>query len=465
MNRSGGPAEESLHLISLGCPKNLVDSEIMLGELVKSGYRVTDDPQAASTLIVNTCGFIEDAKKESIATILEMAKLKTRSEDKKRLVVTGCLAQRYKDELVVGLPEVDIFIGSGEFQNVSRILEKFKTGKAQKSYYSLPTYLQQDGASRLNSQPFYRAYLKISEGCMKSCAFCAIPLIRGGLQSRKLKSVINEARLLAAGGVRELIVISHDFTDYGRDLRKKDSGALESPVQLLTALTAVDGVDWLRVLYLYPDCITTEFVSFVKFNPKMAKYFDMPLQHVSDRVLKRMNRATRKESIIRKLDLIRNEIPDAVIRTQFIVGFPGETDEDFDELLDFVAGQQLDHVGCFVFSPEEGTRAATLDHPVAFEIANERREQLMSFQQSISKKKMKRHIGKIVPVIVEGISDESEYLLRGRTSQQSPEIDGIVYINSGQADVGSIVLVRITDSHSYDLVGEIVAAPAVLASS
>jgi len=446
---------KKVHFISLGCPKNLVDSEIMAGTLLKEGYEVVGDHGDADTVIVNTCGFIEDSKKESIQKILEMGELK-KSGQLKKVVVAGCLTQRYKDDLVEGLPEADLFVGSGEFQNIAKILKSTDAGEKKKTYFNLPTYLQEESTPRVNSQPGHRAYLKISEGCMKRCAFCAIPLIRGNLQSRTIANIVNEAKLLAAGGVKELIIISHDFTDYGWDLRRKNPEAKESPVELLRALTEVEGIEWIRLLYLYPDGITPEMIDLIKNNKKLVKYFDMPLQHVNDDVLKKMNRKMTRKEIEEALRIIRTEIPDAVIRTQFIVGFPGETDEQFEELLEFIAEQQFDRVGCFKYSPEENTPGGKMTDQIDEETKQRRFEAVMEVQQNISREKHRAFIGKTVEVLVEGFSEETDLLLQGRTSQQAPDIDGVVLINDGRASVGDMVKVLVTDSMEYDLIGEIV---------
>jgi ribosomal protein S12 methylthiotransferase len=448
-------SSKKVHFISLGCPKNLVDSEIMAGTLMKDGYSVVGEAEGADTVIVNTCGFIEDSKKESIQRILDMAALKE-SGQVKRLVVAGCLTQRYKNDLVEGLPEADLFVGSGEFQNISKILKNHEQGDLNRTFFNLPTYLQEESTPRVNSQPKHRAYLKISEGCLKRCAFCAIPLIRGNLQSRTLENVVNEAKLLVAGGVKELLIISHDFTDYGWDLRRKNPTAPENPVALLKALSEIEGVEWVRTLYLYPDGITPDMVQLIKNSPRLVKYFDMPLQHINNEMLKKMNRKMTREEIETVLENIRREIPEAVIRTQFIVGFPGETEEQFEELLKFVADQQFDRVGCFKYSPEENTPGGKMPDQVDEETKQRRYEALMEVQQNISREKHRAFIGKTVDVLVEGLSEETELLLQGRTSQQAPDIDGVVLINDGQAAVGDIVRVRITDSMEYDLIGEIV---------
>ncbi len=446
---------KKVHFISLGCPKNLVDSEIMAGTLMKDGYEVVGEAEDADTVIVNTCGFIEESKKESIQRIFDMSALKEEGKIKK-VVVAGCLTQRYKADLVESLPEADLFVGSGEFQNIGKILRSHDEGNKAKTFFNLPTYLQEAETPRVNSQPKHRAYLKISEGCMKRCAFCAIPLIRGNLQSRTITNVVNEAKLLVAGGVKELIIISHDFTDYGFDLTRKNPEAKESPLELLKALKEVEGAQWIRLLYLYPDGITDEMIDLIKNSPKLVKYFDMPLQHISDQVLKTMNRKMTRAEIEEALRKIRTNIPEAVIRTQFIVGFPGETEKQFEELLAFIAEQKFDRVGCFKYSPEESTPGGRMENQIDEETKQRRYEAVMEVQQNISRAKHRAFIGKIVEVLVEGYSEETDLLLQGRTSQQAPEIDGIVLINDGQANVGDLVKVRITDSMEYDLIGEIV---------
>lgn len=446
---------KKVHFISLGCPKNLVDSEIMAGTLMKDGYQVVGDADAADTVIVNTCGFIEDSKKESIQRILEMSELKQEGKIKK-VVVAGCLTQRYKDDLVEGLPEADLFVGSGEFQNIAKILKKSDEGEKQKTFFNLPTYLQEEATPRVNSQPGHRAYLKISEGCMKRCAFCAIPLIRGNLQSRSIDAIVAEAKLLVAGGVKELIIISHDFTDYGWDIRRKDPTRKESPVELLKALDQVEGLQWIRLMYLYPDGITQEMVQVIAKSKKIVKYFDMPLQHINDAVLKSMNRKMTRDEVETALMNIREYIPEAVIRTQFIVGFPGETEEQFEELLQFVADQNFDRVGCFKYSPEENTPGGRMKDQVDEDVKQYRHDALMEVQQNISREKHRDFIGKTIDVIVEGFSEETDLLLQGRFWGQAPDIDGVVLINDGTAEVGDMVKVHVTESMEYDLIGEIV---------
>jgi len=446
--------DKKVHFVSLGCPKNLVDTEIMLGSLMNEGYSVVENADQADTVIVNTCGFIEDSKKESIDTVLALSKLKKKGKIQ-NLVVAGCLTQRYQDDLVEGLPEADLFVGSGEFQNIAKILKGKKEGNTEKRFFHLPTYLQEDATPRVNSGPRHSAYLKISEGCKKRCAFCAIPLIRGNLQSRSLTGVLSEAKLLVAGGVKELIVISHDFTDFGWDLRRKNETAKESPLELLRTLSDHSGAEWIRVLYLYPDGITPEMVELIRERDNLVKYFDMPLQHINNDMLKKMNRRMTREEVESVIANIRDRIPEAVIRTQFIVGFPGETEEQFEELMEFVEKHQFERVGCFKYSVEENTKAGTMPDQVDEETKQKRFDRLMALQQKISRKRHKQMIGRTMPVIIEGYSEETELLLKGRNSQQAPEIDGVTYINDGQAKIGDLVFVNITDAHDYDLVGEI----------
>ncbi len=448
------PQLKKVHFVSLGCPKNLVDSEIMAGSLMRDGYQVVGDASDADTVIINTCGFIEASKQESIDKILEMAELKKNGKLQK-VVAAGCLTQRYKDDLVAGLPEADLFVGSGQFQNIAQILKDSKAGAKEKRFWNLPTYLQEDSTPRVNSQPRHRAYLKISEGCKKRCAFCAIPLIRGNLQSRQLTGIVSEAKLLVAGGVKELIVVSHDFTDFGWDLRKRNAQAKESPDELLRALSDDSGAEWIRVLYLYPDGVSKQTLDLMSSRNNLVKYFDMPLQHINSEVLKNMNRRMTREKIEATLTDIKMRIPEATIRTQFIVGYPGETEKHFEELLGFVEKMRFDRVGCFMYSQEENTKAGTLPDQVDEKTKQRRHDTLMELQMEISRAKHAAFIGKKLQVLVEGVSEETELLLQGRHSQQAPDIDGITYINEGEANIGDMVEVTITDAMDYDLVGGI----------
>lgn len=445
---------KKVHFVSLGCPKNLVDTEIMLGALMRDGYQVVSEASEADTVVVNTCGFIEASKQESLDKILEMAALK-KAGTVEKVVVAGCLTQRYKDELVEGLPEADLFVGSGQFQNIAQILRESKAGNLEKRFFHLPTYLQEDTTPRVNSQPRHRAYLKISEGCKKRCAFCAIPLIRGDLQSRQLSGIVSESKLLVAGGVKELIVISHDFTDFGWDLRRRNAAAKESPDELLRALADESGAEWIRVLYLYPDGVSKETLDLIRSRKNLVKYFDMPLQHINNAMLKSMNRRMTRQKIESTISDIREKIPEATIRTQFIVGYPGETEAQFEELLKFVQQMEFDRVGCFQYSQEESTKAGTLPGQVDEKTKRRRHDTLMELQQGISGKKHREFIGRTVEVLVEGYSEETELLLMGRHPQQAPDIDGVTYINEGQANVGDLVRVKITDSMDYDLLGGI----------
>lgn len=445
---------KKVHFVSLGCPKNLVDTEIMVGSLMRDGYQVVADAAEADTVIINTCGFIEASKQESIDKIIEMAELKKEGKVQK-VVAAGCLTQRYKDDLVAGLPEADLFVGSGQFQNIAQILKNSKAGDKEKRFWNLPTYLQEDSTPRVNSQPRHRAYLKISEGCKKRCAFCAIPLIRGNLQSRQLTGILSEAKLLVAGGVKELIVVSHDFTDFGWDLRKRNAEAKESPDELLRVLSDESGAEWIRVLYLYPDGVSKRTLDLMSSRKNLVKYFDMPLQHVNNDVLKNMNRRMTREKIESVLTDIKMRIPEAAIRTQFIVGYPGETEKNFEELLEFVEKMKFDRVGCFMYSQEENTKAGTLPDQVDEKTKQRRHDTLMELQMEISRAKHREFIGKKLQVLVEGVSEETELLLQGRHSQQAPDIDGVTYINDGEARVGDMVEVTITDAMDYDLVGGI----------
>ncbi len=449
--------KKTVHMISLGCPKNLVDSEMMLGSLFKDGYEITQNESEAETIIVNTCSFIDESKQESIQKILDASEYKETGK-LKNLVVTGCLPQRYKEELVKELPEVDIFVGSGEFQKISQILQAKEQGTSQKEYFHLPTFLQEESTPRVNSEPFYRAYIKISEGCLKRCSFCAIPKIRGNLQSRRVEAIVNEAKLLVAGGVREVKIISHDLTDYGWDLRRQNPEIKDSPYELLKALSDVKGLDWIRLLYLYPDGLDEDVLMLMRERKNLVKYFDMPLQHINNKMLKVMNRKMTRVEIEKTLNNIRRLMPEAVIRTQFIVGFPGEGEEEFAELLSFVEEQKFDRVGCFKYSPQDGTAGGKMEDQISEEIKEDRYHRLMKLQQKMSKKIHRRFVGKTVPVIIDGLSEESELLLQGRTSQQAPGVDGVVLINEGDAKVGEILNVKITASHDYDLVGHIVSS-------
>ena len=442
--------KEKVSLVSLGCPKNLVDAEVMLGYLAQEGFSVTTDEREADIIIVNTCSFIKEAKQESIDTILDLADRKHDGRCR-LLVVAGCLPQRYQEELARELPEVDIFVGTGDYPRIAEIIaEKSKTD-GQLRYVGDPNYVFDADLPRLQSSPYYTAYLKIAEGCSNCCSYCVIPSLRGAFRSRPMEKVLAEARTLVAGGVKELNLIAQDITGYGRDL--EGGITLE---RLIEELAKLDGLAWIRLLYAYPDGITDGLVQLLRDEPKLCKYLDIPLQHISDPVLTRMNRRSSEGQIRSLIKRLRETVPDIALRTSLIVGFPGETDEDFNKLLHFVEEAQFDRLGVFCYSREEGTPAATMADQVSERVKRERYRKLMRAQARVSFKRNRRLIDTAEQVIIEGYSEETELLLKGRSSRQAPDIDGQVYITAGQANVGDIVSLRITDSSDYDLIGEIV---------
>jgi ribosomal protein S12 methylthiotransferase len=441
---------EKVSLVSLGCPKNLVDAEVMLGYLSKEGFEVTTNDQEADIIIVNTCSFIKEAKQESIDTILDLAELKHEGNCR-LLVVTGCLPQRYQEELAKELPEVDIFVGTGDYPRIAEIIAEKSTVTGQLSYTGDPNFLYDDELPRLQSSPYYTAYLKIAEGCSNCCSYCVIPSLRGAFRSRPMDKLLAEAAQLVAGGVRELNLIAQDITSYGKDF---DNGTtLEA---LVRELAKIEGIRWLRLLYAYPDGISDSLIQLIKSEPKVCKYLDIPLQHISDPILKEMNRRSSEADIRALIQKLRTEIPDIAIRTSLIVGFPGETEEDFKKLLHFVDETRFDRLGVFCYSKEEGTTAAAMKHQVPERIKRERYKKLMRNQARVSFKHNRTLIDTVEEVLVEGYSEETELLLKGRSSRQAPDIDGLVYITAGNANVGDIVKLRITDSSDYDLIGEIV---------
>ena len=432
--------------VSLGCPKNLVDSEIMLGILAMHDYEITTDDRDAEVIIINTCGFIEDAKKESIDKIIELAGLKE-TGNCKLLVVAGCLPQRYQEELTRELPEVDLWIGTGEYHKIVEYLEKEEKG----SHLTQSEYIYDDLTPRLVSTPKHTAYIKIAEGCSHTCTFCAIPGIRGRFRSRPVDSIIRETENLVARGMKEAILIAQDTTSYGIDLK----AGLGLP-SLLREMVKIKGLEWIRLLYTYPQFVTDELIDVIKNEDKVLKYLDIPIQHVSDRMLKEMGRGITGDKLRSRLYRLRDAIPGLTLRTSVIVGFPGETEKDFTKLLNFIEEFEFDRLGAFTYSREEGTPASLLKRHVPENVKMERYSRVMALQKIISRKSNKRHIGKIEKVIVDGISDESEFLLAGRSSGQAPDIDGVTYITSGTASPGDIIDVRITDASDYDMVGEIV---------
>jgi ribosomal protein S12 methylthiotransferase len=440
--------------VSLGCPKNLVDSEVMLGTLTRQGYTITPNKEDADVLVVNTCGFIDTAKQESIDTILEMAELKN-SGNCKKLVVSGCLAERYRADIRKEIPEVDFVFGPDE---LGRILEAVKLdeddGVAGISIDALYTSKEVPTIPRILTTPSYMAYLKISEGCDHVCTFCAIPGFRGKFRSRSVRDLVAESQRLAEQGVREVVLVSQDTMAYGKDLAMADG-----VTSLLRELAHVDGLKWVRFLYCYPNTVTENLVRLVAEEEKLCKYFDIPYQHASRNVLERMQRGGNREMFERQIEHIRKINPEAGLRTSFITGFPGETEADFKEVLQFMDNAAFDNVGVFLYSDEEGTGAFDLDQKIPRKTAIRRRHQVMKRQAAISKKNLKAMIGRRVEVLVEGTSDESELLLKGRMQTQAPDIDGHVIINdTGDVTVtaGQFYNVEITESMEYDVIGRIV---------
>ncbi len=440
---------EKVHLLTLGCPKNLVDSELMLGALSRAGFEITLDPGEAQVLVVNTCAFIESAKKESIDAILEAASRKNGSADK-RLVVAGCLSQRYSQELTELLPEVDIFVGTGNFMELPELLRRTERPESRAVPYPGAAHvLPARSESRIPTGPFFSTYLKISEGCDHRCAFCIIPKIRGKHESRPVDDLIAETRELVKSGVRELNLIAQDLTAYGRDLNSKSSLA-----ELLRELSKVEDLHWIRLLYCYPNFVTDELLDAIAALHPVAKYIDMPLQHADDAMLRSMKRERSGAALSRLLDKIRTRIPDVVLRTSFIVGFPGETDEAFDRLLNFVEQEQFDRLGVFTYSQEENTAAYQMADQVPERIKRERRSRLMEMQAGISLQKNRAMVGKEVEVLVEGTMPGRVKRLKGRMAGQAPEIDGMVILN-GSAEPGEFVQARIEKALTYDLHAEV----------
>jgi len=439
--------------ISLGCPKNLVDSEVMLGTLTRQGYTITPNKEEADVLVVNTCGFIDTAKQESIDTILEMAELKN-SGNCKKLVVAGCLAERYRADIRKQIPEIDFVFGPDE---LGSILEAVRLdGEAGPDLFIDALYTSKEVPTipRVLTTPSYMAYLKISEGCDHICTFCAIPGFRGRFRSRSPKDLVAEARRLADQGVREIVLVSQDTMAYGKDLDMPDG-----VTTLLRQLAEVDGLKWVRFLYCYPNTVTESLVRLVSEEERLCKYFDIPYQHASKRVLDRMKRGGSREIYERQIENIRRWNPGAGLRTSFITGFPGETEEDFNEILTFMGNAEFDNVGVFLYSDEEGTGAFDLDGKVQRRTAVRRRNQLMKTQAGISKAKLREMVGRRVEVLLEGASSESDLLLKGRMETQAPDIDGHVLINdTGERSVrdGEFHHVEITESMEYDLIGRIV---------
>ena len=430
-------------LISLGCDKNRIDSEIMLGAL-SDNYKIVNDPKGADVLIVNTCGFIEASKQESIDAILEMAEYKA-NHNCKLLIATGCLTQRYGTELLDLIPELDIILGVNDYDKLCSSIESFFE-KNNKIYHLNYSNKNINNGKRVLTTGKDFAYLRIAEGCNNFCTYCAIPKIRGVFRSRKMEDIIAEAEILAEQGVQELILVAQDTTKYGIDLYGEKSLHI-----LISKLSKIESIKWIRVLYCYAEEITDEIIGEISNNAKVCKYIDVPVQHISNRILKLMRRRGTKEQIYSNIAKMREKIPGLALRTSIIVGFPGETDEDFQELVDFVKSVRFDKLGVFKYSQEEGTEAAEMDNQIDVEIKEAREQELMIIQQSISKEINSNKIGKVYKVLVEGKKDNLWY---GRNYEMSPEIDGAVFFESDKTlNTGDIISVKVTQSLEYDLIG------------
>lgn len=443
--------------VSLGCPKNLVDSEVMMGQLAEAGYEITSNADEADTVVVNTCGFIESAKQESVDAILEATRWKSEGSAT-RVIVAGCLVERYRDDLIKELPEVDAFIGTSQVGDILKAADReYDAAKltitpiGNKS----ATYLYDEYTPRLRATESHTAFIKIAEGCDRPCAFCSIPSMRGSFRSRRFGSIIEEARMLAAQGVKEIVLIAQDSSRYGEDL-----GEVDALAALIRALGEIDGLEWIRPMYAFPTHISDAFLAAIAETPKAVKYLDMPLQHASRNVLKLMKRGGTRESLEKLIRRVRERVPGIAIRTTFITGFPGETDEDFEELIRFVQNCRFDNLGVFTYSDEEGTAAYDLPDKVDPKTAMQRRNRLMKEQAKISKQLNKAKIGSTYRVLFEGLSQESDLLFQGRLEGQAQEIDGYILINDMPEDldpkVGAVYNVMITEAHEYDLVGAIV---------
>ena len=441
-------ARYTVSLVSLGCPKNLVDAEVMLGHLPVERFSIITDESAADIIIVNTCAFIRDAQEESVETILEVADHKKNGRCK-LLIVSGCMPQRYQKELQKELPEVDFFMGTADAPRIVELLDRHLEGGRQQEI-GLPDYLYDHTTPRVTSSPYYSAYVKIAEGCANHCSYCVIPSIRGTLRSRTIESVVAKTKRLVDNGVKEVNLIAQDVTAFGAE--RGDGPELPA---LLRELVKIEGLVWLRLLYAYPDGITDELLDLIAAEEKICNYLDLPIQHIDDRILAAMNRRVDESDIRALLQRIRTRIPEMTLRTSLIVGFPGETDAQFRKLLAFVEEGHFERLGAFRYSREDGTPAAQLDNQVPERTKQARVKRLMKAQARVSLKKNLALKGRIEPTLIEGYSEETELLLRGRSVRQAPDVDGQVYITSEQADVGDIVNLKITDSSEHDLIGEI----------
>ena len=436
----------NVHIVTLGCSKNDVDSSMMYSLLNKDKYKMVERPSDADILIVNTCGFIDAAKEESIDTILESVEYKKNGKCKK-VLLSGCLAQRYPEELIKEIPEVDGIIGTGNINYINKLLDRSLEGDLFIKTDNLNSaYIEGIRKDKVNTTE----YIKISEGCNNNCSYCIIPSLRGKNRSRKIEDIYKEVEYLVDNGAREIILIAQNTTDYGIDLYSKYSLS-----NLIKEISKIENLKWIRVLYLYPDHFTEDLIEEFKHNDKLIKYVDMPLQHISDNVLKSMNRKTSKDHIIKTLKSLRESVDGIVIRTTFIVGFPGETEEDFKELINFVKDIKFDKLGVFEYSKEEGTSASLLDNQIPDEIKENRKNQIMSIQNEISSEILSEKINENLEVLIEEKIDENNYV--GRTYMDAPEIDGVTYITSDKnLNIGDFVNVKIIDSLDYDLVGELI---------
>jgi ribosomal protein S12 methylthiotransferase len=439
---------EKINIVSLGCARNLVDSEVMAGVLRRAEYEVVSEAAEADIVLVNTCSFIDAAKEESIDAILEVAKLKEEGR-LRTLVVAGCLPQRYADDLARELPEVDLFIGTGEVPRIAEILKSHRPNK-KRLYVGLPSYLYDHATPRLRATASHTAFVKVSEGCDHKCAFCIIPELRGPHRSRAIDSVVNEATTLARDGVKEINLIAQDLSAYGRD--RRDGTTLYG---LLRELDTVPGVEWIRLLYAYPNFLDDALLDLIRESRKICKYIDIPFQHVSRRILTRMRRGKSGSAVREAIAKLRGAIPGITLRTSMIVGFPGETEEDFRELLDFVEEAEFERLGVFKYSTEEGTTAALMERQIPEDVKERRWQELMELQAEISRKKNEALIGTVSRVIIESLDGGSGMHL-GRTQAHAPEVDGAVYVtDKGDIRPGDFVNVKITQAQDYDLIGEI----------
>jgi ribosomal protein S12 methylthiotransferase len=440
---------EKIKVVTLGCDKNLVDSEIMSGLIHERGYTLVEDNEEATVIIVNTCGFIDAAKEESVNTILDLAELKE-TASLKALIVSGCLTQRYKDELMQEMPEIDGIVGTGDFHKINDIIDEALAG-SKPSYVGNPIFNYEAAMPRKVTGPRYTAHIKIAEGCDNACTFCSIPIMRGKFRSRTMESIIAETEQLAAQGVREISLIAQDSTNYGTDLY--DRFVLP---ELMERLTEVEGIQWVRLHYAYPGFFTDELIDVIANNPKVCKYVDMPLQHSEDSVLKRMRRPGRGRDTRELLAKIRQRIPGVALRTSLIVGFPGETDEDFAKLKHFVEEVGFDKLGVFTYSQEQDTPAARLPDQVPDEVKEARANELMELQREISNKRNWERVGQEVEVLMERYDGRNDVFV-GRSQYDAPEIDGEVFVSGCNAGIGEIVKVRVTHSFEFDLAGEAIA--------